>query len=122
MSIKIFNIYMDNFDNIKVVNINKSGKVNSSKNKAEIKNFNGFDYMKSDKDLNGVPFIKENLIEYSEGCKYMVRVMREKNNKVYLYNYNIPQDALANFLIKFEIGEYDGKIIEVEKYIPEELA
>ncbi|MCR5261786.1 MAG: hypothetical protein K6C94_08110 [Candidatus Gastranaerophilales bacterium] len=114
---------MDNIDNKKVVNIKlKSGKINSAKSKSEIKNFNGFDYIKSDKDLNGVPFIKENLIEYSQGCKYMVRVMREKKNKVYLYNYYVSQEALANFLIKFENGEFGGQIIEVEKYIPEELA
>jgi hypothetical protein len=52
----------------------------------------------------------------------MVRVMREKDNKVCLYNYYIPQDSLCMFLTKIENGEFDGRVIEVEKYIPEDLA
>ena len=113
----------NNVDNKKVIKFTpKKESSKTEKNETEIKNFKGFDYMKSDKDLNGVPFIKENLIEYSLSCKYMVRVMREKNNKVYLYNYYVSQEDLAKFLIDFENGEYDGTVIEVEKYIPEELA
>lgn len=87
-----------------------------------IKNFCGFDYIKMDKDLNGTPFIKENLIDYSVGCMYMVRVMREKSGKTYLYNYYVSQDRLCEFLNSLETGKFDGKLIEVEKYIPEDLA
>ena len=90
--------------------------------KQEIKSFLGFDYIKSEKDANGSPFVKENLLEYADECRYMVKVMREKNKKVYLYNYYVHQSQLASFLIKIENGEIDGSIIEVEKYIPEDLA
>lgn len=105
--------------------INFSHKINpekKEKHNIEIKNFEGFDYVKTDVDLNGNPFIKENLLEYSYSCKYLVRVMIEKNQKVFLYNYYVPQENLSDFLSKIENGEYDGKIIDIEKYIPEDLA
>lgn len=52
----------------------------------------------------------------------MVRVMREGSSKILLYNYYVPQDKLCYFLSKIESGEFDGQIIEIEKYIPEDLA
>lgn len=96
--------------------------VKTSNKKEKIGNFNGYEYIKTDKDLNGMPFIKESLIEYSLECKYIIRVMREKDKKIFLYNYYVQQEDLGKFFIKFENGEYDGQIIEVEKYIPEDLA
>ena len=52
----------------------------------------------------------------------MVRVMREIDGKVSLYNYYVSQDKLSDFLSKLKNGEFDGRLIEVEKYIPEDLA
>lgn len=99
-----------------------SAKSRKSVEKTDTKNFCGFDYVKMEKDLNGTPFIKESLLEYAGGCRYMVRVMRETNGKVSLYNYYVSQDKLSEFLSKLEKGEFDGRLIEVEKYIPEDLA
>ncbi len=99
---------------------NRAKSVGSKK--SGIKEFQGFEYIKMDKDLNGTPFIKESLEEYADSCRYMVRVMREKDKKVCLYNYYIPQDSWCMFLTKIENGEFDGRVIEVEKYIPEDLA
>lgn len=99
-----------------------SAKTRKSVEKTDTKNFCGFDYVKMEKDLNGTPFIKESLIEYADGCRYMVRVMRETNGKVSLYNYYVSQDKLSEFLSKLDKGEFDGRLIEVEKYIPEDLA
>lgn len=87
-----------------------------------IKNFAGFDYVKMEQDLNGSPFVKESLIEYARDCKYMIRVIREKNSKTLLYNYYVPQDKLSYFLSKIDSGEFDGQVIDVEKYIPKDLA
>ena len=97
-------------------------KKHSNGKNITIKNFCGFDYVKMDKDLNGAPFIKESLIEYSEDCMYMVRVMREISGKTFLYNYYVSQNKLSEFLNALESGKFDGKLIEVEKYIPEDLA
>lgn len=90
--------------------------------KKKVKSFAGFEYVKMEKDLNGTPFIKESLLEYATNCKYVVRVMRQFSGKVSLYNYYIPQEKLSDFLAKINNGEFDGTIIEVEKYIPEDLA
>jgi hypothetical protein len=87
-----------------------------------IRNFYGFDYIKIDKDLNGNPLIKESLLEYANCIKYIVRVLREQDNKVFLYDYYVPQYKLARFLLDVENGKFDGQVIEVEKYIPEDLA
>lgn len=99
-----------------------SAKTRKSVEKTDTKNFCGFDYVKMEKDLNGTPFIKESLLEYAGACRYMVRVMREKDGKISLYNYYVSQDKLSDFLSKLEKGEFDGRLVEVEKYIPEDLA
>lgn len=112
---------MSEQDNKKVLKFSTRTKSVGNK-KPDIQEFQGFEYIKMDKDLNGTPFIKESLEEYAASCRYMVRVMREINNKVCLYNYYIPQDKLCLFLTKIENGDFDGQVIEVEKYIPEDLA
>lgn len=99
-----------------------SAKTRKSVEKTDTKNFCGFEYVKMEKDLNGTPFIKESLLEYAGECRYMVRVMRETDGKVSLYSYYVSQDKLGDFLSKLQNGEFDGHLIEVEKYIPEELA
>lgn len=117
----LINIMADDNKNIIKFSI-KHVEKKDVKNKSLIKNFEGFDYVKTDVDLNDKPFIRQNLIEYSSKCHYMVRVMREKHNRVYLYNYYVSQADLGRFLSKFDNGEFDGTVIEVEKYIPEDLA
>ena len=60
--------------------------------------------------------------DYSKKCKYIVRVMRKVNGVVSLYNYKVPSHKFIEFISKFLNKEFNGEIIEVEKYIPEELA
>lgn len=108
--------------NNKVIDIfNKHKKMPLGKDE-QVKFFKGFNYVRLDKDLNGKSFIEENLIEYSKKCQYIVRVMREKDNHVALYNYKVPHDRIIEFISKFANNELNGKIIEIDKYIPEELA
>lgn len=106
----------DNIIKFSSKNLNKKQKDNLPKN------YLGFDYIKMENDLNGTPFIKENLIEYSNSCKYLVRLFREKDNKNYLYTYCVKQEDLPDFLIKNKNGVIDGILISVEMYIPESLA
>lgn len=107
----------------KVVDIFK--RHNSSDKKVKdksLKFFAGFNYVKLSKDVNGNPFIKQNLLDYAQTCRYIVRVMRELNNQVFLYNYDVDSDELFEFLKKFKENELNGQIIEIEKYITEDLA
>ena len=48
--------------------------------------------------------------------------MREFDGETYLYNYDVPNNDLFKFMKSFEENTLDGTIIEIEKYIPEDLA
>jgi hypothetical protein len=52
----------------------------------------------------------------------MVTVMREADNEVVLYSYDVPNEDLFRFMKSFEENTLDGTIIEIEKYFPEDLA
>ncbi|MDD3236729.1 MAG: hypothetical protein PHV37_01360 [Candidatus Gastranaerophilales bacterium] len=109
--------------NKKVISIfNKSKIAPESPESDMVKYFKGFNYVRFDKDLNGRPFNEEHLVEYSEKCEYIIRVMREKSTHVALYNYKVPHDKLIEFISKFANNELNGKIIEIDKYIAETLA
>ena len=87
-----------------------------------IKFFAGFEYVRYDKDLNGNPFVEQNLLDYANSCHYIVRIMKERGKNISLYNYDVPSEKLYEFLKKFYKNELQGTIIEIEKYIPEDLA
>lgn len=88
----------------------------------KVKFYAGFNYVKLAKDVNGNRFNEESLRAYSEKCHYIVSVMRQFDNQIYLYNYNVPNKDLFKFLKSFEENTLDGEIVEIEKYIPEGLA
>ena len=112
----------DEFDE-KVVDIFKRHNISDKKVTDEnMRFFAGYNYVKLSKDNNGNPFIKKNLLEYAQTCRYIVRVMRELGNQVFLYNYDVASSDLFDFLKKFKENELSGTIIEVEKYTTEDLA
>ena len=88
----------------------------------KIRFFAGFNYVKLKRDSNGKKFIKANLSSYAEKCHYIVSVMREVDGDVCLYNYDVKNSDLLRFLRAFEEDTLNGKIIEIEKYVPEDLA
>lgn len=110
--------------NRKVINIfsrhNKA--LPPASNGEKVKYYAGFNYVKINKDHNGNKFNKEHLIKYSKGCHYIVRVMRELDGEVVLYNYDVPNDELFKFLKSFEDNTLDGIIIEIDKYFPDNPA
>ncbi len=118
-----FNGVMTDEISNKVINIFK--KHNSNKHadlKERVKSFAGFSYVRLDKDVNGYPFKEENLLDYAKDCRYIVKVMREKNGGVSLYSYNVPNDKLLDFLLMFRNNELSGTIIEIDKFLPRDLA
>lgn len=109
--------------NKKVINIFSKHKQDLPSGHDEpVKFFAGFNYVKINKDSNGKPFIAEKLKKYAGRCHYIVRVMREMGDEVFLYNYDVPNDKLHKFLSAFENNTLNGTIIEVDKYFPEDLA
>ena len=89
------------------------------KNKSD---FEGFEYVKLNRDSNGMKFTEEQLLEYAKSCHYIVRVMRTVNKEVCLYNFNVPSDRLSEFIKSFDNNKLKGEIIEVERFIPKGTA
>lgn len=87
-----------------------------------VKFYAGFNYVRIDKDTNGKRFNKEHLLAYAQRCHYIVRVMRNFDDETFLYNYDVPNEDLFKFIKSFEENTLDGKIIEIDKYFPEDLA
>lgn len=109
--------------NEKVINLfQKHNKFKDNLKSDEIRFFEGFHYVKVDRDKNGKKFNYEYLKEYAEGCHYIVRVMRKVNDEVVLYNYSVSNEDLYKFMEKFENNTLNGIIIEIDKYFPEDLA
>ena len=88
----------------------------------QIKFFEGFHYVKINKDKNNKKFNAEHLKKYAEGCHYIVRVMREVDGEIWMYNYDVRNDELFKFMEKFNENKLNGTIIEIDKYFPEGLA
>lgn len=109
--------------NKKVINIFSKHK-NSlpSEHEERVKFFAGFNYVKINKDTNGKSFNVEKLKNYAQSCHYIVRVMRNIDNEIVLYNYDVPNDELFKFIKAFENNTLSGIIVEIDKYFPEELA
>lgn len=108
--------------NRNVINIFSQHNKAPSANSEKVKYYAGFNYVKLTKDHNGNKFNAEHLLQYSKACHYIVRVMREVDGEIVLYNYDVPNDELFRFMKSFEENTLDGTIIEIEKYIPDGLA
>lgn len=114
----------DNNDNV-IDFFKRSSKGMGAKglgNNSQEKFFKGFPYIKLAKDTNGNHFKRESLIEYSKKVFYIVTVMRDCPPSVALYKYKVPQASLTDFLIEFKNNSSDGEIVDIDRYIPEDLA
>lgn len=106
-------------DNDKVINLFKNSQNNET---AQKRFFKGFQYVKITKDENGNYFKEEALSEYAKRCFYIITVMKNNGIGVALYKYKVPYESLLNFLNQFRINKSYGEVIDIERYIPEDLA
>ena len=121
---------MDEKTSEKVIKLFKNGhterqsdsNTGNEKQNPAIKFFAGVNYVRLDEDVNGYPFNKEKLLENAEKFSYIVRVLKPKNGKTALYNYNVPYDKIVSFISMFDRNELTGTIIDIDKYKPHELA
>ena len=75
------------------------------------------------REIYNVPENYEIALEkYAEKCRYIMSVMRVIDDEVCLYNYDIKSSELPEFMKALEDKTLVGKLIEIEKYIPEDLA
>ncbi len=95
---------------------------NTATNEPPVKFFAGVNYVRLDEDSNGRPFKKEAILENASKFYYIVRVLKLKNRKYSLYNYNVPHEKIVEFISLFDKNELSGTIIEIDKYKPYEPA
>lgn len=106
--------------NDKVIDFSKKSNIaDGNQQKSFLKEFQ---YVKLTKDDNGNSFKEELLAEYAQKCFYIVTVMKNNGIGTALYKYKVPYNSLLEFLNKFRITDEYGKIIDIERYIPEDLA
>ena len=108
----------DNKD--KVINLFK--KTPKEGDTARQRCFKGFQYVKITKDENGNYFKEEALREYAQKCFFIVTVMKHNGIGVGLYKYKVPYESLLNFFNQFRNNKSYGEIIDIERYVPEDLA
>lgn len=110
----------NDFDD-KVINLfKKSDSLNEDNIQQRF--FKGFQYVKLTKDVNGNCFKEEKLREYAQQCYYIISVMKQNGIGVALYKYKVPYESLLEFFNVFRNNELYGEIIDIERYIPEDLA
>ncbi len=84
--------------------------------------FKGIEYIKITKDENGNSFKEDSLIEFAKRSFYIVTVVKNSGITPALYKYKVPFDVLLDFLNEFKTNPLYGKIIDIERYMPEDLA
>lgn len=107
-------------DNNNVINIFKNS-VNHSDDLQQ-RFFKGFQYVKITKDDNGNYFKEETLRDYANRCFYIISVMKKNGIGSAIYKYKVPYSSLLDFFNVFRNNELYGEIIDIERYIPEDLA
>lgn len=111
----------DNNDNvIDMFKRSVKGSSNFSNQKEEL--LGNYPYIKLTKDVNGNYFTTKTLLEYSQKIYYIVTVMKDCTPSAALYKYKVAQADLTNFLNELSKNSSYGVIIEIDKYIPEDLA
>lgn len=112
----------DNIDE-KIINMfNRHNSDLPQETEDKIKFFAGFNYVKLKRDSNGKKFIESQLLSYAEKCHYIVSVLRKVDGENCLYNYDIKSTDLPAFIKALDNKTLTGQLIEIEKYIPEDLA
>ena len=111
---------MDNNSNDKVIDFSKK----SVKIEENLHNtiFKDIEYIKITKDENGNSFKEEALIEFAKRCFYIVTVVKNNGITPALYKYKVPFEVLLDVLNEFKNNQSYGKIIDIERYVPDDLA
>ena len=73
-------------------------------------------------DKHGNPFNKDELIEDALLTEYIVKVLIDTPQGSYINNYKVSGEKILGFLSKFTNRKKQGQVIEIDKYIPDDLA
>ena len=95
---------------------------NNTKKVAQLKSYLGFEYIKLKKDVNGLEFNIEHLLEYSNKNRYNISVARKVDNNTFVYNFFVEGSKLNLFFDAYFNGKIVGEIIDIDKLKPENVA
>jgi len=102
--------------------MSKITKFPTRKQSGETRSYDGFEYIKSVKDKNGIRYNDEHLLEYADKNRYVITVMRIVDDEVRLYDFFVKNNDVERFFKSCFSGKIEGEIIEIEKCSPEILA
>jgi len=100
---------------------NKVVSLFSGKN-SDVNKKGGYSFVTLKEDVNGIPLKEEQLLKYKDKIRYIIRISRKTKNKVFLDNYDVPSDKIDDFFSKYAQGCFEGTIIEIYKYEPQNFA
>ena len=82
----------------------------------------GFNYVHIKYDENGQHLNEEKLLEKADEQNYIIKILEHHRDYPSIKNYRVSGDRLVEFLDTVLSGKRPGKIIEIDKYYPEEPA
>ena len=108
----------------KVINIferHKANKANSSDAKV-VKCDDDVYCVTVKTDKYGNPFNRDELLEDAMLTEYIVKVLVDTPQGSYINNYKVTGEKITGFLSRFANLKKQGQVIEIDKYIPDDLA
>jgi hypothetical protein len=82
----------------------------------------GFSYVHIKYDENGQPLDEAKLLERADEQWYIIKVLEHHRDHTTIKNFKVSGERLLEFLGAFISDERPGRIIEIDKYYPQELA
>jgi hypothetical protein len=82
----------------------------------------GFNYVHIQYEESGVPLDEKKLLEKADQQTYIVKVLEHHSEHPSIRNFKVTGDRLLEFLESFMSEKRPGKIIEIDKFYPDELA
>ncbi|MCQ2957917.1 MAG: hypothetical protein MJ180_03330 [Candidatus Gastranaerophilales bacterium] len=73
-------------------------------------------------DKHGNPFNRAELLEDARMTEYIVKVLVDTPESSYINNYKVSGEKILEFLSKYTKRKKQGQVIEIDKYIPDDLA
>lgn len=106
----------------KVVNIFTKHKANQPTDTRVIMCDEGIYCVTVKTDKHGNPLNREELLNDAKITEYIVKVLIDTPQGSYINNYKVSGEKILAFLNKYTNRKKQGQVIEIDKYIPDDLA
>lgn len=82
----------------------------------------GFSYVHLKHDDNGHPFDENKLLKKADTQWYIIKVLEQHKDSHTIKNFKVSGERILEFLESFITEKRTGRVIEIDKYYPDELA